>query len=91
MPYYLETRSDYQAAPCSPGLGCIECGGSCGMGFFDSGLDWNGWGYLEWGALIVGAYAVGSMIFTGKRGVREVKQYAGRRRRARAIRERLSE
>lgn len=89
--YQLQPRT-YELAPRSScGLGCADCGGKCGgLGVFDGGLDWNTWGVTEWGAIFFAAYAVGSMIFTGRRGARAVKQYTGRRRRARKIREQLN-
>jgi hypothetical protein len=86
---YQLGQSSYELAPRNCGLGCADCGGTCagGLGVFDGGLDWNSWGWQEWGLIFLGAYAVGSMVFTGRTGVREVKRYASRKRRARRARE----
>ena len=67
--------------PCSGGLG-----GRCGMGLFDTGLDFSGWGLPEWGIVLVGAYFLFSGLFTGRAAVRRVRAMPGERRRAKAAR-----
>lgn len=68
------------------GLGCPDCGGTCGMsgltmdgsgllgtGIFGTGVtisDPSTWGVGEWGALMVGAFALLSMFDTSRRAVR---------------------
>ena len=76
---YQNWPSPYSAKAC--GLGCVECGGMCGMGLFDSGLDWSGWTWKEWAAVFAGAYVAGSVIFTTKRGVSDVRRRVRRARR----------
>jgi hypothetical protein len=72
---------------CAGGCGC---GGKCGdkhdhgMGFFSSGMDFNGWGAAEWGIVALGGYLALSIIgdaFTVGRAARE-----GGRRTKRAYR-----
>lgn len=52
----------------SLGLGCADCGGTCGqkngMGLFDSGLDISQWGVMEWGAVALGGYTLLSLFHT---------------------------
>lgn len=44
----------------NPGLsGCgCGCSGGCnkGLGYFDSGFDISGWGWMEWGTVAIAAY-----------------------------------
>lgn len=67
----------------SRGLGCA-CGcGTCqnrGLGYFDTGWDISGWGWMEWGTVLLGAYIVMSTFSTTKRGY---KRATGTLRRAR--------
>ena len=84
MSYRLGIGNYNPTIPC--GLGCPDCGGTCnkGLGLFDSGLDFNGWGFGEWAVLIIGGYALVSMLFTTSRGVSAVRRLPGERRKARA-------
>ena len=71
------------------GCGCAgKCGGSCGLGLFDGGLDTSTWGFPEWGITVgVGLYVVSSLFGDARRGVRSVGE--GVRSRVRAGRRRL--
>jgi hypothetical protein len=69
--------------PVAGGLGDCGCGcngqGSCkpqnsGLGFFDSGIDYETWGLVEWGAIAAGAYLVMSLIGDTRRGVQRVRR-----------------
>lgn len=92
-------------APKKSCMGCTDCGGKCGggvsglgssdglfgTGLFASGFDLSGWNWAEWLTVVLGAYAVYSMVSTTKRGARAVSSKARyiagagkRRRRARA-------
>ena len=71
------------------GACCSSCahGGACsgashGVGLFDSGLDYEGWGMAEWAIAGLGTYALFSMFSTTKRGVEKVSRGAQRVRRA---------
>lgn len=66
--------------------GC-GCGGTCGgktagMGLFESGTDFSGWGIGEWSVVAVGIFAVWSTMGTVARGARSARK-AIRRRKAR--------
>jgi hypothetical protein len=75
-----------QPAPRVPvvqGLGDCGCGcnghGDCkpsGLGFFDSGIDYETWGVLEWGAIAAGLYFVGSIIGDTNRGIQRTRRYS---------------
>lgn len=59
------------------GMGCAcGCGGECGMGLFDGGLDPSTWGAAEWGIVVIGAYAAYSMLFTTKAAARATRRKA---------------
>jgi hypothetical protein len=63
------------------GLGCAACGGKCGgMGLFDSGMDFSGWGLVEWSIVALGAYVVVSIANDTRRGVSAAAAGAGRAR-----------
>lgn len=75
------------------GCGCGGAGtcGSSGLGLFDSGLDYTGWGFPEFAIVIgVGMFALYSMFSTTKRGVKSgylgLEGAAQRRRKRRAAR-----
>ncbi len=80
------------------GLGCsgsdCNCGCNKGLGIFDGGLDFKTWGALEWGAVLVGIFAVGSMFSTTKRAVgsarRSVRSRAAKSRRRKQLQEELA-
>jgi hypothetical protein len=68
------------------GFGCTACGGNCGkcgLGLFDSGLDFSQWGPVEWLLIAAGGYVALSTLFTTQRATRRVrksfKRYARRR------------
>jgi len=69
------------------GCGC-GCGGSCqhGLGLFESGLDFSGWGIPEWGIMAVGGYLVISLVGDLLSAGRGVKKYGQRVAKRRAIR-----
>lgn len=50
------------------GLGCAGTGCNCGMGLFDSGLDFSAWSYAEWAIVALGLYVVVSITNDVKRG-----------------------
>ncbi len=58
------------------GLGCGSCRGTCGMGLFDSGMDFSQWTWAEWGAIAVGSYVLFSVVSTTNRGARRVSRKA---------------
>lgn len=87
------------------GCGC-GCGGSCaksgGLGLFESGFDYTGWGVAEWGSIAFGGYVllslVGDMFSAGRaarRGYRKARAPFERAKRRRQIKreyqQRLSE
>jgi hypothetical protein len=60
---------------CGGNCGCKECRG---LGLFESGTDFRGWGWQEYLAVGLGGYILTSMVFTGKRAVGSAR--AGMRR-----------
>jgi hypothetical protein len=68
------------------GLGCADCGGGCkkGLGLFDGGMDVSTWGWPEAVAIGLGAYVLGSTVFTTGRAVSRVRAIPGERRKRRA-------
>jgi hypothetical protein len=83
-----------QSIPCASqnpvkvasGLGCagLCCGGGCGLGLFDSGLDYTQWGIPEYATILGGAYLLFSVFFTTKRGTQAVRKTIRKHRRRRA-------
>lgn len=64
------------------GLGCgCGCNNPDGMGLFDTGLDFSGWGWQEWGIALLGGYMVASTLFTTKRAARAAGDSVRRARR----------
>jgi hypothetical protein len=68
------------------GCGCAGLAGcpcSGGLGLFDSGLDFSGWGVPEFAIVALGGYVLLSTVFTTQRATRRVqksfKRYARRR------------
>lgn len=69
------------------GMGACGCGGKCGgLGLFDSGTDFTGWGLPEWGLVALGGYMIFSTLFTTRRaaarvgeGVRRTRKRIGKR------------
>jgi hypothetical protein len=64
------------------GLAGCPCGG---LGLFDSGMDFSGWGLPEFGIVGLGVYVLASTFLTTKRAARRVKSavsgaYKGARR-----------
>jgi hypothetical protein len=70
------------------GLGCASCGGTCGLGLFES-LDPTTWGWQEIAIAVFGAWTLISLFSTTTRAVRTVRAYPGERRRKKAARLRL--
>jgi len=74
------------------GMGCAcgslkcGCGENLGLGLFDSGMDFTGWGWQEWAIIGLGGYVLLSTIFTTGRAVRKVKALPGERRKRKAAR-----
>lgn len=67
------------------GLGCgCGCGGSCGcntgLGYFDTGWDISGWGWMEWGTVGILLYMIMSTVTTTKRTYRSVRRRVRRMR-----------
>lgn len=82
---YVSTTT---CAPGLVGLGC-DCGLGWkprGLGLFDSGVDFTGWGLGEWATILLGAYVVGSVLFTSKRAASRVARIPHERRKAKAKR-----
>lgn len=81
------------------GLGSTcGCGGACcspGLGFFDTGWDISGWGWMEWGTVFVGAYVILSVFSTSKRGyqrtARKIRKYRRRGARRAELRRAMEE
>jgi hypothetical protein len=72
---------------CARGLAGCGCGGSCdkkGLGLFESGMDFSGWGLPEWSIVALGGYMILSTVFTTGRAVRKVRAIPGERRKRRA-------
>ena len=75
---------DYQSPnSCSYGLNGCGCS-SCGMGIFETGIDFSGWGWPEWTIAILGGYMVLSTVFTTKRAVSGIAKIPGERRKRKA-------
>lgn len=72
------------SVPCATtglqGLGCPGCGGKCGVGIFDSGMDVSQWGAIEWGAALLGGYVLFSVFAQTKRAAGAVRKYRRRRK-----------
>ena len=72
------TRFQSSGSGYNTGLGSTcGCGGACcskGLGFFDTGWDLSGWGWMEWGTVFVGAYILLSVFSTSKRATRRVRR-----------------
>lgn len=70
--------------PCNglTGLGCADCGcGSknlAGLGLFDTGLDWTGWGMGEWASIAFVGYVLVSMLNDTRAGIGEVRKRASK-------------
>ena len=86
-PYDFLAPADSVAmpAPVVNGLGGCHCGGTCGgcgghshgMGLFDSGLDYSGWGLAEFAVVGAGVYLGVSLIsdlFSAGRTVGRVRR-----------------
>ena len=74
--------------PSPGGMGCagLCCGGSCGLGLFDSGFDFSTWGVGEWAVAAGGLYLLFSVFSTTQRGTQAVGRAIRRRRRTRKLR-----
>ena len=74
------------------GACCSSCAHK-GMGLFDSGLDFTGWGWPELLVAGLGGYMIFSTIFTTSKGVSEIRRIPGERRRRKAaiLRKRAAE
>lgn len=72
------TRFQSSGSGYNTGLGSTcGCGGACcskGLGFFDTGWDISGWGWMEWGTVLIGAYVLLSVFGTTKRGYGKVRR-----------------
>lgn len=67
------------------GLGGCGCGGTCGgLGLFETGTDFTGWGWQEWALVGVGSYMLLSTLFTTQRAVSRVRALPGERRKRKA-------
>jgi len=92
-PTYFATPAGAAGIRGLAGLGC-GCGGKCGgcrasdntfgdgMGYFDTGLDYTGWGWQEWATVGFGFYVALSVVSTTSRGVRGAREGVSRARRA---------
>jgi hypothetical protein len=67
------------------GCGC-GCGGKCGMGLFESGVDWTQWSAAEWSIVGLGAYVLFSTIFTTTRAARGIASIPSDLRKKKAAR-----
>lgn len=67
------------------GMGCSSCNGCAkGMGLFDSGIDFSGWGPVEWIIVAGGGYMLLSTVFTTQRAATRVRKGVRKMRRRRA-------
>lgn len=71
--------------PALLGLGCANCNGSCGchkgllgLGIFDTGLDFSGWGITEWAIVALGGYMLFSTFSPATMRRRSVERRTGR-------------
>ena len=65
---------DYQSPnSCNYGLNGCGCS-SCGMGIFDSGMDFTTWSWPEWSVVGIGVYALLSLVGDTKRGVQRTRR-----------------
>jgi hypothetical protein len=64
------------------GMGC-----ACrnGLGLFDSGLDFSGWGGVEWALVAIGGYVALSTVFTTQRASTRVRKSLNRYARRKAV------
>ncbi len=84
-PIYFATpagQAGIRGLGCSGTCGCSDC--RKGFGFFDSGIDFTGWGAAEWATVAVAGYLLASALFTTKRAVSYVASVPGRRRKSKA-------
>ncbi len=71
------------------GLGCA-CESAKGMGLFESGMDFTGWSWAEWGTVALGGYMLMSTLSTTHRAARAVAAIPGNLRRKKSTRARLA-
>jgi hypothetical protein len=79
-----EFFSDCRTMSQNAGMGCA-CGGTCGgcgLGLFDSGMDFTTWGWPEWAIVGTGVYAALSLLGDSKRGYQRVGRVGKAVRRA---------
>lgn len=102
----IDGLSDYRPTPIyfatpagQAGIRGLGCGGNCGckdckgFGYFDTGLDYTGWGVAEWATVAFGVYVVFSTVSTTARATRAARALPGerRKRKAAALRKRADE
>lgn len=64
-----------QGGSCGRGLSGCGCAGLCGrrgLGLFETGLDFSGWGWPEVAIVALGGYMLLSTVFTTQRATRRV-------------------
>jgi len=97
---YVATPNYFGTPAGQAGIRGLGCGGNCGcsdcskgMGLFDSGMDYTGWGFGEWAAIGLGVYILISLTFTTSRAGKAIARVPGERRKkkAAALRKRASE
>jgi hypothetical protein len=73
------------------GLGCVQCGGTCGqgLGLFDSGLDLTGWGWQEMAVAALAVWGVLAVLGSSRRAYSGVSKAVRKRKSRRSKRERL--
>jgi len=59
--------------------------GCAGLGLFDTGLDFSGWGAVEWALVAIGGYVALSTVFTTQRGAERVRKSFKRYARRKAV------
>jgi hypothetical protein len=68
------------------GMGCGCKGLGCGgLGLFESGIDFSGWGPVEWTLVALGGYMALSTLFTTQRGAERVRKSFRRYARRKAV------
>jgi hypothetical protein len=75
------------------GLGCVQCGGTCGqgqgLGLFDSGLDLTGWGWPEYAVAAVSVWGILGIFGSSRRAYSGVSKAVRKRKSRSSKRERL--
>ena len=77
---YPEAVAQFATVEVPAGLLEEPCPCMRGLGVFESGLNFDQWGFAEWAAVAAGTYLVVSLFQDTSRAATRVKRYSRRRR-----------